>query len=73
MNDKKKPGWLARTKAVMLAMRVSPNGHDQPLPPLPPVEIDPEDDSEQKLWDKLMPKYRGLLRAQVKGKRRYEE
>ena len=56
-----------------LAMRVIPDGADKPLPaPVTTVEIDPEDDGEVELWDRLMPKYRGLLNARVKNKQRYE-
>lgn len=58
---------------ALLAVRVIPNGADKPLPPpVHQVEIDPEDDGEVKLWNRLMPKYRGLLNAIVTNKKRYE-
>ncbi len=62
-----------RIMRAALAMRIIPNGADKPLPELPlVVEIDPEDDGEVKLWDRVMPKYRGLLNATVKNKQRYD-
>ena len=66
---------MARIRALRaaLAMRVIPDGADKPLPPLPQtVEIDPQDNGEVKLWNKVMPKYRGLLNATVKNKQRYQ-
>lgn len=61
-----------RVMRAALAMRVIPEGADKPLPELPPVvEIDPDDDGEVKLWDRLMPKFRGMLNATVKNKQRY--
>lgn len=61
-----------RAMRAALAMRVIPEGADKPLPELPPVvEIDPADDGEVKLWDRLMPKFRGMLNATVKNKQRY--
>ncbi len=70
---KNRSEWIFKAKAVMLAMRVIPRGADQPLPPLPIEPVDPESKSAQRLWDRLMPKYRGLLDAKIKGKRRFEE
>ena len=68
-------GFIQQRMQIMraaLAMRVIPEGADKPLPELPPVvEIDPADDGEVKLWDRLMPKYRGMLNATVKNKQRY--
>ena len=64
---------LNKAKRAAFSMRVIPDGSDKPLPELPPVvEIDPEDDGEVKLWDRLMPKFRGILNAVVKNKQRYE-
>ncbi len=66
---------LQRLKAMRaaLAMRIIPNGADLPLPGLPmTVEIDPDDDGEVKLWDRVMPKYRGLLNASVKNRKRFD-
>lgn len=65
---------LFKAKKAALAMKVIPDGADKPLPPLPAiVEIDPEDDGEVKLWDRLMPKFRGILNARVKNKQRFGE
>lgn len=58
---------------AMLAMRVIPNGADKPLPELPAeVDIDPDDKSAERLWDKYMQKYKGMLNATVKNKQRFE-
>ena len=69
------PGLVIKRMKIMraaLAMRIIPDGADKPLPELPQtVEIDPQDDGEVKLWDRLMPKYRGMLNAKVKNKKRY--
>jgi hypothetical protein len=65
---------LFKAKKAALGMRVIPDGADKPLPPLPAtVEIDPDDDGEVKLWDRLMPKFRGILNARVKNKQRFDE
>ncbi len=79
MNKRKK--WIAQfveqrvsAARAAFALRVIPNGADKPLPELPlNVEIDPEDMGEVELWDRLMPKYKGLLNASVKNKQRYDE
>lgn len=64
---------LQKATRAALAMRIIPDGADKPLDPLPAtVEIDPDDTSESDLWDKLMPEYRGLLKAKVENKQRYE-
>ncbi len=69
------PGLVIKRMKIMraaLAMRIIPDGADKPLPELPlTVEIDPQDDGEVKLWDRLMPKYRGMLNAKVKKKKRF--
>lgn len=69
------PGLVIKRMKIMraaLAMRIIPDGADKPLPELPlTVEIDPQDDGEVKLWNKLMPQYRGMLNAKVKNKKRY--
>lgn len=75
MNNKRVELIWQRIQArrVTLAMRVIPDGANKPLPtPVISVEIDPDDDGEVKLWDRLMPKYRGLLNARVKNKQRYD-
>lgn len=50
-----------------MAETVTPRGADQPLPPLPAeVPITGADKANAvALWDRLMPKYRGLLNAPV--------
>lgn len=64
---------LIRAKQVALSMKVIPDGADKPLPPpVTSVDFDPADDGEVKLWDRLMPKFRGLLNAQVKNKQRFD-
>lgn len=65
---------LQRIKRAALAMRVIPDGADKPLPAASPAasEIDPDDDGESKLWDRLMPKYRGLLKAKVINRQRFD-
>jgi hypothetical protein len=64
---------LFRARKAALAMRVIPDGADKPLlPPEPTVEIDPEDDGAERLWDRLMPEYKGLLDADVVNRQRYD-
>jgi hypothetical protein len=63
---------LRTIRRAALAMRVIPDGAEKPLPPHANAEIDPDDDSEAVLWDRLMPKYRGLLNATVINKQRYD-
>lgn len=73
MNKKHLSFIVMKAKRVALSMKIIPDGSDKPLPPLPlTVEIDPHDTGEVKLWDRLMPAYRGLLNAKVKNKQRYE-
>ncbi len=63
---------LNKARRAAFSMRVIPDGADKPLPGLPlTVEIDPQDEGESTLWDRLMPKYQGLLKAKVKNKQRY--
>jgi len=64
---------LILAKKTALSMKVIPDGADKPLPPpATSVEFDPADDAEVKLWNRLMPKYRGLLNARVRNKQRYD-
>lgn len=66
---------LQSIKRKALAMRIIPDGADKPLIPATSAdsEIDPEDTGETALWDRLMPKYRGILNATVVNKQRYDE
>lgn len=76
MSDRR--AWLAeqlmKIRRAAFAMRIIPDGADKPLVPALPSasEIDPEDEGEVKLWDRLMPKYRGLLNAKVINKQRFD-
>lgn len=65
---------LAHIRRAAFAMRIIPDGANKPLIPATQAdsEIDPEDDGEVKLWDRLMPKYRGLLNAEVINKQRFD-
>lgn len=65
---------LIKIGRAAFAMRIIPDGADKPLLPATQAdsEIDPEDDGEAKLWDRLMPKYRGLLNAEVINKQRFD-
>ena len=62
-----------KIRRALFSMKVIPDGAEKPLPGLPlEVEIDPQDDGEVQLWDRLMPKYRGMLNAKVKNKKRFK-
>lgn len=64
---------LIKIAKAAFAMKVIPDGADKPPPALPAnVEIDPDDEGEVRLWDRLMPEYRGMLKATVINKQRFD-
>jgi hypothetical protein len=66
---------VKRLAAIDLhAVRIIPNGADEPLPPIPnEVIITPSDVSVAVAdWDKTMPERRGKLTAKVINQRDYD-